>query len=60
MITNTLTDIEKYGQIAIRKGTQALMRQWNKIQKDIEDKQTRRLQKFLDFEINKFQIGKKQ
>lgn len=59
LITNTLTDIERYGQIAIRRGTQALLKQWNKMQKDIENKQTKRLQKFLDFEINKFNIGKK-
>ena len=59
LITNTLTDIERYGQIAIRRGTSALLKQWNKMQKDIEDKQTKRLQKFLDFEINKFNIGKK-
>lgn len=54
-ITNNLTDIQRYGQIAIRRGTQALLRQWNKMQKDFENKQSKRLEKFLDFEINKLQ-----
>lgn len=56
---NSLTEIERYGEIAIRRGTNALLKQWNKIQNDIERKQSKRLQKFLDFEINKINIGKK-
>lgn len=55
---NNLTEIERYGDIAIKRGTTALLRQWNKMQKDIENKQSKRLQKFLDFEINKINIGK--
>ena len=56
---NNLTEIQRYGQIAIKRGTTALLRQWNKMEKDIESKQSKRLQKFLDFEINKIKIGNK-
>lgn len=58
VITNNLTDIQRYGQIAIRRGSQALLKQWNKMQSDFENKQSKRLQKFLDFEIKKLQNRK--
>ena len=52
-LVNTLANIQRYGNIAIRRGTDAMQKEFNRLKKAIQDQNVKALDKLFNFDLSK-------